>query len=380
MSTPCILFIINRHVYNKTICVRIGGKIRRGTGKSKRRLNIMKTSASLISGIAALALFSCAPAQAQDVYNATTNVLTINLIPYGHNVYSNVQILGGTLVSVGGGDPARSYATYDAAQNLLTLSIVQVGGGTFTNIQIRPGQLLYVGGATPQADGPVLAVIDPLPEVTVGQSTYTTNVVSSVWPERCTFSLDSFAGGAPPPGMTLDLNGNLKGVPSRTGRTDVNGNQLEKSYTFGVCATDTFTRKTTRTCPRTTITVKPPKPSTMWVGTWQGSWTGGSGCQWNDGGAFSMVLTQDGSSFSGTTHGEGIEIRYYDTCELDHVEGQDGTASGTVSGSTINIQFNFSSPAYGTLDFTGTATLSGKTMNCTFTTSGGGGSFTATLQ
>ena len=84
------------------------------------------------------------------------------------------------------------------------------------------------------------------------------SVVVAIAPSsRYTYSIDTLANGALPGGMTIDLNGVLSGRPSVTGRTDMNGNQIARTYTFGVCATDTITRVMTTPCPQTSITVNP---------------------------------------------------------------------------------------------------------------------------
>jgi hypothetical protein len=104
---------------------------------------------------------------------------------------------------------------------------------------------------------PLLTLVNPLPDATVGQA-YSTNVKAAVWPSsQYTYGIDTLANGVLPTGMTIDLNGNLRGTPFATGRTDINGHQIPNGYTFGVCATDTFSRVTTFPCPTTSITVNP---------------------------------------------------------------------------------------------------------------------------
>jgi hypothetical protein len=55
------------------------------------------------------------------------------------------------------------------------------------------------------------------------------------------FSSDTYANGTPPPGMIIDLNGNLKGTPSLAG-----------TFTFGVCVKDLSAASS---CAQDTITV-----------------------------------------------------------------------------------------------------------------------------
>jgi hypothetical protein len=61
------------------------------------------------------------------------------------------------------------------------------------------------------------------------------------------FQSDTFMNGTPPPGMGVDLNGNLSGTPSLAG-----------TYTFGVCAVDMAAASS---CTQTTITVSPATPT-----------------------------------------------------------------------------------------------------------------------
>lgn len=58
------------------------------------------------------------------------------------------------------------------------------------------------------------------------------------------FVSNQFAGGIPPLGMTVDINGRLTGIAQQQG-----------IFTFGVCAVDSVAR---RSCGRTTVTVTAP--------------------------------------------------------------------------------------------------------------------------
>lgn len=85
---------------------------------------------------------------------------------------------------------------------------------------------------------------NPMPQATVGLA-YTNTTVGSIsgGSPPYHYQSDSFANGAPPFGMIVDLNGNLTGTPTDAGQ-----------YTFGVCATD-LSGRVTSPCPTTTITV-----------------------------------------------------------------------------------------------------------------------------
>jgi hypothetical protein len=106
-----------------------------------------------------------------------------------------------------------------------------------------------------------------------------------------------------------------------------------------------------------------------WVGTW--AWTArtSTGCTINDGGAFSMTLTQTGSSYSGSTSGAGVN-GYDDMCHAFPVTGT-GAASGTISGTTLTLSFNLC--LSGCIGFTGTATLNNNTLTASFMGDSSGG-------
>lgn len=115
-----------------------------------------------------------------------------------------------------------------------------------------------------------------------------------------------------------------------------------------------------------------------WVGTWAWSGPGSNGCQFSDGGAFSMTLTQTGTSFAGSTSGAGIQFRDNSTCALMSTDPGAGSASGTLSGTTLNLSFDLGG---GSLNFTGTGTLNANTLTANFVRSTGGtGTLTLTKQ
>jgi Divergent InlB B-repeat domain len=117
-----------------------------------------------------------------------------------------------------------------------------------------------------------------------------------------------------------------------------------------------------------------------WVGTWTWSGTGSNGCTFNDGGAFSMTLAQNGTSFSGSTNGAGVQTRDNTTCALTNTGSASGTASGTISGTSVNISFDLVGQI-ATLNFSGTATLNNNTLTGSFQRdTGGSGSFSLTKQ
>jgi len=132
------------------------------------------------------------------------------------------------------------------------------------------------------------------------------------------------------------------------------------------------------------VSPDPPNPNPCsspltgtWVGTWQWSGPGSNGCFFNDGGTFSMTLTQTGGSFSGDTSGEGIETRdAANGCVLVSVDPGEGTISGTISGTSLSLLFNLD-----VLNFDGTAILNDDTITAEFVRdTGGTGSFSVTRQ
>jgi len=153
----------------------------------------------------------------------------------------------------------------------------------------------------------VLQTIKQLLSANVGQA-YSQTVVKSIAPSSTyTYSIDTLAAGnGVPTGMTLDMNGILSGTPFATGAADVNGNQIAKTYTFGVCATDTVSRATTTTCPQTSITVLPLNIAVAMAGTGSGTVTpspAGNSCGTNcySGFASGSTVTLTATPATGST-------------------------------------------------------------------------------
>jgi hypothetical protein len=129
--------------------------------------------------------------------------------------------------------------------------------------------------------------------------------------------------------------------------------------------------------------------ATVLTGTWSGTWawsgTGSNGCtNFIDGGAFSMALTQTGTSFTGSISAAGIQTRDNSTCALMSTGTGSGAVSGTISGTTLNLSFN-PNGGIATLNFTATATLDVNANPNTLTANfvrdtGGSGTFTLTRQ
>ena len=302
------------------------------------------------------------PITSYDIYNLTTNELTIPSVTYGSNTYTNVVIVVGTVVSVGDGisgsvtniasapmnaiplvlsggatqstatdtsgnytfsglsngrdvvKPADALYKFKPASRAVNLAGSAVGGQNFVaKSSSSPNHILsgVVSGAVVQnvtvtlngdntgstftdAGGnysftgldagnytvsaqlpgysfnipsPVsitttdsqgnnfvakaapagtinLMTVNPMLQATVGVA-YTNTTVGSIsgGSPPYHYQSDTFANGAPPFGMIVDLNGNLTGTPTDAGQ-----------YTFGVCAVDSSGR-VSAPCPMTTITV-----------------------------------------------------------------------------------------------------------------------------
>jgi hypothetical protein len=406
-------------------------------------------------------------AHAIDTYDPVSGILTIPLVIVGNTAYINVQVfvpLNNVLSPGTLNDPNANLNApdqYSTATGELTIGAVRVGNNLYTNAVVAAAlsDVRAVGAVMSTPVAPWMALFNPLAPATVG-TFYSANVVAAVAPaSRYTFGIDTLANGVLPTGMTIDLNGNLSGTPFATGRTDINGHQIPNTYTFGVCATDTFSRATTFPCPQTSIIVN-PAPVTLTVaaagtgsgtvvsvpagvscrgtctasapsgtsgtltavpdsgstfagwsgacsgtgpcaltlnattsvtatfnteahslaGTWQWSGPGSNGCFFNDGGAFSMRVTLNGSTFSASNvSAGGVETRNDLTCDLMSVDTHSGgTGSGTISGSTVTI--NFTVPGT-SLTFNGTGTISGTTVTIPIVrTTGGSGTLNLTLQ
>ncbi len=239
--------------------------------------------------------------------------------------------------------------------------------------------LLAHFGSTPGTGPIVLTTVSPLPGVTVGQTPmYLHNVVLGIIPASppatYTYSIDTLANGnGVPTGMTLNMNGDLSGTPFATGAANVNGFQIARAYTFGVCATDTVSRTETTPCQQTQITVQPLQLTVTLAGTGSGTVTpspAGNSCGTNCYSGFasgsSVTLTATpatGSTFTGWSGGG---------CPAT------GACVVTINSSqTVTATFDGSVPLTGT--WVGTWAWSGTGSNgCTNFSDGGSFSMTLT--
>ncbi len=91
-------------------------------------------------------LISIGSVSGADTYSDSQ--LTISSVQVlGGRVYNNVVITVGQILSAAGGMPKDIQDLYDPSSNKLTIAAVQVGGRVYTNVVITVGQLVSVGGS-----------------------------------------------------------------------------------------------------------------------------------------------------------------------------------------------------------------------------------------
>jgi List-Bact-rpt repeat protein len=237
----------------------------------------------------------------------SNGTLTIAQVVVGRMVYANVAVTLSGLRSVGSATANPSAAStpdiFDPATGLLTIPCVAVAGTTFTNVVVTIDRVLSVGSAFAASEAPSLILNFPLPDAIVGDSYSQNTVFQVIPPSQYTFAIDTLANGVTPSGMTVDMNGRLSGTPFATGATDINGRQIPRTYTFGVCAIDTLSRWTTSPCPQTSITVRPVNITASIVGNGTVSSPGGNSCGANcySGFAKGALVTLTATPASGWT-------------------------------------------------------------------------------
>ena len=183
-------------------------------------------------------------------------------------------------------------------------------------------------------------------------------------------------GGFPPFGILLNLNGLLTGTPT-----------IEGTKFFTVCAIDLVGQES---CQQTSLEVKPAAGGSL-SGTWQGPYSFvvdlQGGCQpgftLTHSGTLTMVLSQSGTSFSGSGTVTGVKDIGLDGSLNCVVVNNNltfgGSVSGTLSGQSVTGQISFSDPDLGVISFSGT--LSGNSISGgTLSSPDGSGTFSATKQ
>lgn len=122
------------------------------------------------------------------------------------------------------------------------------------------------------------------------------------------------------------------------------------------------------------------------AGTWKGTYTNtrdAHGCTFNNAGDVTVVVTENGATFSSSAQMTGLEIRFIPSCEISRVSTGSAPATNVnVAGDKMTGTWTSSVQGVnGTLDFPFTATIAGKTMTGTWNCAGcKGGGFTITKQ
>lgn len=187
-----------------------------------------------------------------------------------------------------------------------------------------------------------------------------------------TFMFDP-SGGDIPSGLTMDVNGYLKGVPVDEG-----------SYTLGVCVVDA---DGTTVCDETTVAITKEEDASV-AGTWSGSYTETSvrdgGCTYNNRGTLEMIISVEDNSFSGSAFFDGIELRWMSDCTFAYYTSSLGTVSGTFSGNNFDLNFDyFVVETDSSTKYHATAIINDNTMNGEFISKSTGktsGTFILTRQ
>jgi len=88
-------------------------------------------------------------AWAVDMYNASTNQLSIPKVNVGIDTYTDVVITVGSVVAINGADTGTSDDTYNATNNQLSIPSVSAGGVVYKNVVVTVDKVLAVGGKLP---------------------------------------------------------------------------------------------------------------------------------------------------------------------------------------------------------------------------------------
>ncbi|MEK6886949.1 MAG: hypothetical protein AABW88_03885 [Nanoarchaeota archaeon] len=156
------------------------------------------------------------------------------------------------------------------------------------------------------------------------------------------FQSDSFAEGAPPMGMIVDVNGHILGTASKEG-----------DYSVGVCVKDTNGNSK---CGHAQVKVQ---AGAAVEGDWNGPYGGieiSGPCTTSNDGMFTFSLTETEESFSGSLIDEGNSVSRTEQCSGGSYR-LSGKISGTISGNTLNgimtesgSGMSYKSPFTATLD------------------------------
>jgi hypothetical protein len=162
-----------------------------------------------------------------------------------------------------------------------------------------------------------------------------------------TFQSDSFAEGAPPMGMIVDVNGHILGTSRTAG-----------NYNVGVCAKDL---NGDSKCGKATVVVQLPAEET-WTGPYSETETIRD-CTNKNKGTLKWVIEFNKDSFTGTVEDTGTSA----TCGGENSDYSfEGTVTGTISGNEVTGVMEFSDQET-TSEFTFTGSKEGDTITATYT-------------
>ena len=163
------------------------------------------------------------------------------------------------------------------------------------------------------------------------------------------FTSDSFAEGAPPMGMTVDINGKLKGKTKKA-----------RDYVVGICVKDTVAASK---CTKVNVKVE-EKESTL-TGTWQGSYSETATdayCGFREVGQKTFKITEKDGSISGSAEYSGTSS----VIRGENCEGSQNSGSGTISGKISANQVTGTIMYEGSVPFTATLSGDGNTLSGTY--------------
>jgi hypothetical protein len=233
-------------------------------------------------------------------------------LPVGYAIVPNTCIITGRGAILGSG---------------ITRTISAPFTITVTDSAVPPASVNVTFTITTYVPEPVITMIPAVCAALVLCNVQVATATSGTPPYH--FVSTQFAGGLPPLGMSVDINGRLIGIASAQG-----------IFTFGVCAVDSVARQS---CQATTVTVTPP-PN------------------------FRITITKNGDG-QGTVSADSGSINCGATCQGDYVVGTRVTL--TVNPAVGSVFSNWSGACTGA----GTCTLTlnaDSAVTATFTASATG--------
>lgn len=181
-------------------------------------------------------------------------VKNVTVVLNGTNTGSTVTDAGGNYTFCGLVNGSYTVSALLAGYSIPTSTTITINGA-------NPPSTILIATVAPSGSSVVFVPLNPLPTAIVGLP-YNNTVVSSITTSGGTapyhYQSDTFANGAPPMGLIVDLNGMLTGTPRVAG-----------TYSFGVCAVDMVGSSS---CKTTSIIVNPVLRVSL-AGTGSGSVT-----------------------------------------------------------------------------------------------------------